>query len=923
MNIFQIPTLEDNDHPEGRIIGLVDSSGSMGSNWPHLAKHWNLTIPKENTLTLTFDTVPHLCQTNILDSNINKHGGNCTDIYKIFERFEEELQKIDKSIPLTVLFISDGAHNSGGSINTLLPKLKGNTDGRKINFLCLGVGKSFPTFIAMTLREKYHTGDMTIPAIFMIEFITEKAYEIKFAALKKYFSFNQPRKINPPVCLFPWREYTTEVFENSWVMSNDDKVKIDEDDMEISEFNLNIKGIQELFRSWSQMMQIDSTKEGEDIASRAKKTLIQMDEILEELKEVKKIDLLAITDTKGDESKLSFKERAWNNFLRHNYERTKWFYDDVKNLAESDNKKLSAFEAAKKIGVGTIVGNYQMKLMNLKNLTVEKFRKIKEDFKTILKSTNISDVAENAPYQSIRKIFLEPDFIKGLDHCKSSYDLCESLPLIGLPIRMVKTNPDATDSWSLEIKYISNTKDYVDSAMIFKNDGGWPVIDNEKKETVNTIVPLLTKNDKDLLPLYRSEFFKVLMTVNILNNGDFIANDGYEALLVQTLVKILEKDKLGDFEKNTIDRILDSAEIYLNDQEDFKEFMAKVENNLMGCISNEKKENSKNILAILMNNRMKKLDVKNVEDYLNVLFYDILRKTFQNKLLSVIKGENLSGKEGDKLLELIEKDVILNFKNFYTNGDFSRCLKKIYLETIADKKVNIIVDKKEILRQLNSINMLKNLGEFCGVNLDVDKKIDKLIYLVNKVETENLAKLSQTEKEKIINETQTILRKEYFVNLLNKKKMKSNKNNPIFLTKEFINLEKKLRDQFTQFFKAIHKNILPISVEDLKKLNDIKKTKIEINNIKLFRKVCMAKNCKFYGKNHQGKRLSHHMAVWGNRLPIGFHLKLSKSFNDDGKVIFEQLFGGKYNEEQYGYTKEEVMEYISLLKDSYKKISYN
>ena len=62
--------------------------------------------------------------------------------------------------------------------------------------------------------------------------------------MKGFFKFNLPRKIKPKVCLFPWEEYTHDVFENSWVISNADKVIIDDkDEIDIKEFNLNMKGI--------------------------------------------------------------------------------------------------------------------------------------------------------------------------------------------------------------------------------------------------------------------------------------------------------------------------------------------------------------------------------------------------------------------------------------------------------------------------------------------------------------------------------------------------------------------------------------------------------------------------------------------------------------------------------------------------------
>ncbi len=78
----------------------------------------------------------------------------------------------------------------------------------------------------------------------------------------------------------------------------------------------------------------------------AKKTFALMEDILEELKDVKDLDMLKIMDLSVNE-KMSFKERAWNNFLRRNFERTQWYYDDVKKMAKGETKNLDAFEASK------------------------------------------------------------------------------------------------------------------------------------------------------------------------------------------------------------------------------------------------------------------------------------------------------------------------------------------------------------------------------------------------------------------------------------------------------------------------------------------------------------------------------------------------------------------------------------------------
>ena len=61
-----------------------------------------------------------------------------------------------------------------------------------------------------------------------------------------------------------------------------------------------------------------------------------MDKILENLKKEKNIDLLqdANFDMTTIDQKMSFKERSWKNYLRRNYERTSWYYKDMKDLAE-------------------------------------------------------------------------------------------------------------------------------------------------------------------------------------------------------------------------------------------------------------------------------------------------------------------------------------------------------------------------------------------------------------------------------------------------------------------------------------------------------------------------------------------------------------------------------------------------------------
>ena len=131
------------------------------------------------------------------------------------------------STKISVLFISDGLDNNKVLCEKRLSKLKGNPK-QKINFLCLGIGKDFPTYISLKMREKYHTGDESIPAIFLIEYPSEIAFKNKFSVLKDFLTMNAKINISPAVCTYPWKEYQNSAYEKSWILSHEDKIKIED-----------------------------------------------------------------------------------------------------------------------------------------------------------------------------------------------------------------------------------------------------------------------------------------------------------------------------------------------------------------------------------------------------------------------------------------------------------------------------------------------------------------------------------------------------------------------------------------------------------------------------------------------------------------------------------------------------------------------
>lgn len=58
----------------------------------------------------------------------------------------------------------------------------------------------------MRLRQLYHTGDDNVPALYLIEYMSEKALFNKFEGMKNYFYSSGLVNVDPPVNIYPYDE---------------------------------------------------------------------------------------------------------------------------------------------------------------------------------------------------------------------------------------------------------------------------------------------------------------------------------------------------------------------------------------------------------------------------------------------------------------------------------------------------------------------------------------------------------------------------------------------------------------------------------------------------------------------------------------------------------------------------------------------
>ena len=407
MYLFEVPWRTEKK--SNLFVSIIDASGSMNSYWKAVAENFNKYVPGENAVTITFDNRIHHCADNKLGPEIRTHGGGMTNIPQAFEAMDEQLEKYPKTVAATVLFISDGQDNNLSTLEERMQKLKGH-QGRSITFLCMGIQSQFPTFLSMYLRELYHNTQSTIPALYLIEYFSEAAVFNKFETMKEHFLMKKRIKVAPPTREFPWNSPVDDIYEGTMILTDESMLLVEGKEYNLGEKSVNLDAVMALFRSYVQELQMLSLQKSPSVKDYAQVALETMKIVIEYYKDLTGIDLY-IDEEESKVLTYKFADRVVRNKLRHNQFRIKSYVENIAALTQGSGvKDLSEWEAAKKIGIGTITGTYHQKALKLKKFTVEMFTAIKNDFIRVYKDLKIgtesTQEASVITLQNQKEIFL-------------------------------------------------------------------------------------------------------------------------------------------------------------------------------------------------------------------------------------------------------------------------------------------------------------------------------------------------------------------------------------------------------------------------------------------------------------------------------------------------------------------------------------
>jgi hypothetical protein len=208
---FQLPK-KKNTQPGSstkaqHLVAVLDSSGSMSSVWKHVADIWNKLIDEyPNTHAIAFSNHSYNIKGKVSEK-INDYEGGGTEIFQGIKELTTYLSTFKGNEKIAVLFVSDGGDNQQATLKTRLQTLKAFINKKlEINFLSIGVGTGFPTFIAMDLREMFHNGDETISPVFLVEKTDFESFNDQFELVRQTLGTSSKLKVEPPVYRYPWSQ---------------------------------------------------------------------------------------------------------------------------------------------------------------------------------------------------------------------------------------------------------------------------------------------------------------------------------------------------------------------------------------------------------------------------------------------------------------------------------------------------------------------------------------------------------------------------------------------------------------------------------------------------------------------------------------------------------------------------------------------
>ncbi|KRW98960.1 hypothetical protein PPERSA_00787 [Pseudocohnilembus persalinus] len=724
--IYQVPRVTKGK--TSTVIGVLDQSGSMCSCWKYLARQWNQISQEQETITVTFHNKAQLQNKPLVENP--EWGG--TEIEKGFQLINEILKKDDLSEEITIIFVSDGADNNSSTIKERMAKytdfIKEKIHGKrskKINMINVAVGAGFPTFLAMQIRETYHNGDDTIPSVFLIEqTCNEDEWQKTFEKLKTNLNHKNDILIDQPVSVFPWDSPSNQIAEDGFVFVEQKENSIEEESSQIS-----IKNSDQKLTEVKEFTLQNLTKIGSTLLNFIQVKSLQKNYNLSLLKlqskQAYEIMLSLLNQYQKNQSKNDYNKKLTFKQKLENKQKTALLESIVASLKESSQTNilanLSEEEAAKRLAIGTVQGKYHQKALEMAGLDSYKYNQILrsfiDDLKDAIKNKKIQQNKDNQSasfmtLQNQREAFLEEDFIEGLEMVKNQYEMVEIFPLIGQSLFIRRTDGSMINPYLISVQDVPRHHNTVDVNSIIQSNNVIEVsIGNDELEKINAVLPLFDEQDEDLAFFYKSELFQFLMTFNLCNNADTLLAQSYKALLVNSLVNVMNQ-KDSEWKTQMIKKMLTSYKVMFESQQSFKNFTTLLQQDPYLAVQPEINEELATKSSKLFAKDMKCEDLSLALAHLMYLreyelenFKKVDMEQFQKAFALELYGR------------FVQKDRVITDQFHFENQEE---IIKLIQESLSPTTI-LYSDEK-----FNPAKLLKNFHHLYELNNSLDKKLNSI-----------------------------------------------------------------------------------------------------------------------------------------------------------------------------------------------------
>ena len=925
------------------LVGIIDASGSMGKLWKQLVVQWN-TLLEENRgnkiFTITFDTK---ARANLNDPTLktllNKHGGGGTTLDEPFLKFQDVWrEKIPADHDIKVIFISDGQDNEQNTLDSRLSKLKRVNDNQQVTFMCLGILAEFPTFVSMKLREIYHNGDPTCPSVFLIEYLSEKALFNKFQSLRTFLRSRKMVKVEPSQILIPWESCVDEMPEGTKFCSEDDRIILPNEEvvLEFDSKKITSYNISDLFRNWTLRLQLDILNSKVD-KKRAEEygmsSLNLMKEMVEDYKGVTGIDLLSENEAKDG---VNFLNRVQANQSRYERLKIQGFIETMRKISTGQMiSNEDEYEAAKQLGLGTIIGKHKQKIFALKTMNTQAYAAVIQDFLKVSKKLIISEgVPGDRSFnilESQRDIFLDTTLCDGVQLIEDPYTMVECFPLVGQCLEVKRGIECANDIWKISVKCIPKIHSIGDSMVIVRNNNMAVLSAGEGKpaEKINCILPLFGKEDKDMTGLINSRLFQHLVGFSFTEQIDGINPEAYFAALTSLFMYIVTNEQT-DYEIKLLEKIFCTLDILYQDQGGYVKFyLDSLSFNVDLATSpfhdslnkNGYKSLSQCLLGVYFLLKKKSIDEEEAEEIMQRIFVEYFSDRVKKEKLSAFFTFGEVEKNLDNVLKEFEGVKILS--KFFTlkrlrkflSGDLKKEFDKL-ISKEGQKKASLILNTSNLgsdRKETMSYEKLVAVSKFMGLSVTSHKHL--FGYLVH----------SSKNPQEVIRQRE-LVSFDFDENTNYVKQNIESVTEANVSNKVIHQIKLKLPEIYLEAYRDAHFEILPLSQDKLR--SECKRLCIQASSLKydpssgFVSNACLAPKCPHYLQAHGPIR--NHMSGWQGEIPHRFHAivksKMNSPVDDIIKVLSAHNKSPPDSGKLYGFEKDRVVKYIQLVIQAYREM---